>query len=431
MKTLLFLSIMFHCLKCYSQIEQVDVKTVVNTPQIMTIKYDSTDYVKKDDHDGDLNFIAQSKVHASYLTDLNIELMQRYIGQEVLILPKSHKYLHNNEFSFYDYANGHYHGSLIYDEDFYEVLKPITKIYKPVRAKCIYDSKNVPQTLVGHEDNFCDHVSDYNSLAAKKFRISEIAEGYYKLKNEENGDVIYYSCYGGEEHRHDIYNIHPPLLVIGNFEKLKNSYLNKDFIYINKDIKTSKIIDNNSGQSIEKMSNSEWKCTKIALADYADNPYQKITFILNNSSGNQIAVELYAFKKTFIDKAQYLQEIENKRIKEQARIEEQEKIAKEKADEEKREKLVVLKESEKIKNKRIVDDEIKQKRKEDFIKKYGDKYGSLIANGKVKIGMTKEMCIAAWSNPIEKLKQNSVLEKWAYKSKSLYFDKTGIVTAIQ
>jgi len=41
------------------------------------------------------------------------------------------------------------------------------------------------------------------------------------------------------------------------------------------------------------------------------------------------------------------------------------------------------------------------------------------------------MCIAAMGEPIEKTKQNSVLEKWVYKRKNLYFDKTGIVAAIQ
>ncbi len=96
----------------------------------------------------------------------------------------------------------------------------------------------------------------------------------------------------------------------------------------------------------------------------------------------------------------------------------------------------VEKMKEKAKEKKILKDkidnaEIKRKKVEEYQKKYGNKYGSFIAAGQVKIGMTKEMCIAAWGNPIEKNKQNSVLEKWNYKSKSIYFDKTGIVTAIQ
>jgi len=104
-------------------------------------------------------------------------------------------------------------------------------------------------------------------------------------------------------------------LVVGYFEKLKNNYFNKDFIYINRDNQTDKFTDNNSGQSIENIANSEWKCTKITLADYSNYPYQKITIILNNSAGNQIAIELDSFNENFIVKDQYANYIESEKIK--------------------------------------------------------------------------------------------------------------------
>jgi len=430
MKALIYLSILFFSLKCNAQIEQVDVKTATSITRTNTTKYDSTEYVKKDGFDH-IDFIS------GHNEDLFKDMIQRFVGQEIIILPKSHKYVSNDNFRFYGYGmtQNVYSGKNVnfpYNEDFYETIKPVPKIYKPVRTKC--GSEELVKRSPGHEDGFFDHVSDYNSLAGKKFRIIDMTNRYYKLENEENGDQIYYSCFYRGIFRNDFYNIHPPLLVVGNFEKLKNIYLDKDFIYT----KSFALIDNNSGQSLDKITNSEWKCTKIALADYADNPYQEITFILNNNAGNQIAVELDAFKKNFIDKVKYLQEIENERIREEEKKAAQEKIAKEEADrekrqayEEKKEKLAAAKEAETIKDKKIANDKIKQQRKEDFIKKYGDKYGAIIADGQVKIGMTKEMCIAAWGNPIEKTKPNSVLEKWGYKSKSIYFDKAGIITAIQ
>jgi len=38
----------------------------------------------------------------------------------------------------------------------------------------------------------------------------------------------------------------------------------------------------------------------------------------------------------------------------------------------------------------------RQKQKAEYIKKYGQAYGEAIADGKVKIGMTEEMCQTAW-----------------------------------
>jgi hypothetical protein len=362
MKTLFYLLIILSFgLKCYSQIEQVDVKTILSNSTQNVIKYDSTEYVRKDDREGNRNFTSISKEHDK-------SMMLRFVGQEVLILPKSHKYLKNNEFSFYGYGNGHYRGELTYDENFYTTLERTAKLYKSIKAG-LWDKSNSSFA----DDNDYNYVSDYNYLSGKKFRIADVvitqSQYHYKLINEENGDVLYYI--GGEQYYTDMYNIHSPLLVVGYFEKLKSSYLNKDFIYVYSDIKTDKLTDNISGQPIENITNSEWKCTKVGLADYSDNPYQKVTFILDNNSGNQIALELAKLNKYFIYKAQYLKNIERERINTEKRNAE----LKEKTEKEYQERLAVIKEAENIKNRKIADDEKVQKRKDEFVNKYGDKFG--------------------------------------------------------
>ncbi|MBQ6084669.1 MAG: hypothetical protein IJK92_10025 [Bacteroidales bacterium] len=69
-----------------------------------------------------------------------------------------------------------------------------------------------------------------------------------------------------------------------------------------------------------------------------------------------------------------------------------------------------------------------------MIAKYGEKYGKLIINGQVVIGMNKEMCRYAWGNPSEintTTVANHIHEQWVYSLRCyLYFDD-GILTAIQ
>ena len=60
------------------------------------------------------------------------------------------------------------------------------------------------------------------------------------------------------------------------------------------------------------------------------------------------------------------------------------------------------------------------------INKYGNEKGKLIANGKVTIGMTKEMCKDAWGTPIDLHKTTTKIgtdEHWYYSWKySLHFE---------
>ena len=60
--------------------------------------------------------------------------------------------------------------------------------------------------------------------------------------------------------------------------------------------------------------------------------------------------------------------------------------------------------------------------------------GGYIADGKVLLGMNKEMCIAAWGNPIDinrTILSRLTSEQWVYGwGTYLYFDN-GVLSAIQ
>lgn len=69
-----------------------------------------------------------------------------------------------------------------------------------------------------------------------------------------------------------------------------------------------------------------------------------------------------------------------------------------------------------------------------YVKKYGDEYGKIVANYKVRIGMTKEMCEDSWGKP-ESINRTTntygTSEQWVYGGGNyLYFDN-GKLTSIQ
>ena len=73
-------------------------------------------------------------------------------------------------------------------------------------------------------------------------------------------------------------------------------------------------------------------------------------------------------------------------------------------------------------------------RRNKYVKKYGKEYGEIIANYRVRIGMTKEMCEDSWGKP-ESINRTTnaygTSEQWVYGGGNyLYFDN-GKLTSIQ
>lgn len=76
----------------------------------------------------------------------------------------------------------------------------------------------------------------------------------------------------------------------------------------------------------------------------------------------------------------------------------------------------------------------KNKRKAELAKKYGASNANLILQGKIRTGMTKDMCIDAWGNPSDINKTTGsfgVHEQWVYGLGSYVYFENGIITTIQ
>lgn len=189
-------------------------------------------------------------------------------------------------------------------------------------------------------------------------------------------------------------------LLVGYYEKLKQKYIGKSFIYtgrakgkgcqfITEPSLDHSAIDTKTKQIINLRDKSEWQCTDIQLVD--DEVTMQLYAILTNSDGNEIKARIRnifltkgetnaAFFSCFMDKNEF------------------------------------------------------ERWKNSIVEKYGLEYALLIIKKKVKIGMTDKMCIEAWGEPDSKNRtvlNGKETEQWVYKTNSyLYFDN-GILTAIQ
>lgn len=94
------------------------------------------------------------------------------------------------------------------------------------------------------------------------------------------------------------------------------------------------------------------------------------------------------------------------------------------------------KEAERIAEENRIAEEQRQKaeRKARLTKKYGKTYADLILQGKVRIGMTAEMCREAWGVPDDINRSSGswgVHEQWCYDWGGYLYMENGKLTSIQ
>ena len=87
------------------------------------------------------------------------------------------------------------------------------------------------------------------------------------------------------------------------------------------------------------------------------------------------------------------------------------------------------------KEKRIAEEQrLKAERKARLTKKYGKTYADLIIQGKVRIGMTAEMCREAWGTPDDINRSSGswgMHEQWCYDWGGYLYMENGKLTSIQ
>lgn len=237
-------------------------------------------------------------------------------------------------------------------------------------------------------------------------------------------------------------------LVVDYYEKIKQLYLNKDFVLVNNEEPSwgdggFYIYDSNSPvNKLPGKLRSIWKCTEISARKTPDNNrcsplvlvfenpehgkyyiyYEQMSFGWERKGGytNNIFSKAYIKKygepklvlERFIEKSEYDRIYALDRNIRSA----QAKIAAEKKE---------------LENKQR--NERANERRKELISKYGEEIGIKVYNGEIFIGMTKQMCLDAKGSPQRINTTTSVYgkrEQWVYYGEYLYFEN-GILTTIQ
>lgn len=294
-----------------------------------------------------------------------------------------------------------------------------TNIYK---AQCYPSASSV----TGSRDAFAATPKD--SIEGKYFTIIDV-EGMYlpydfeKLDDitdnaelsqlrvylkDENNDTLYWqvpirSLYYGTE-----------FFLVPFFEKQRKMYLNQNLMLKREpygDSPFKRLVDVNTGELIDMKFGEVWTCTDVSFLETNTNHLLTCYYFLRNNE-REVKIELREredlIKKNFMFESDYLEKERLKQLHEEERIREEQAYIQQKAQE-------------------------REQYRQNCINKWGAKMGTYIFEGKVSIGMTKEMCEAAWGLPNEiNITQTMELihEQWVYGYRYLYFDN-GILTAIQ
>lgn len=224
---------------------------------------------------------------------------------------------------------------------------------------------------------FHNHIEGnmYEQLKHRQFKIIDIIydesvlyDGidYLKLIEVENQDTVYLKVG---------IMVYENLLTLGYVEKLKQLYLNEEYLYID-NYWTKEIYDLSTGKEVDKIPKyTKFYCSDILIADAK---YNNIVFIINNEKYGDLFTELEEFKSrgTFYPVA--------------------------KAD--------VL------------------------IKQYGKTNAYSIMNKDIKLGFTKQMVIEAYGQPYDinsSVGSYGTYEQWVYKYDIYLYFENGKLTDIQ
>lgn len=223
----------------------------------------------------------------------------------------------------------------------------------------------------------CDgYNSKYDELAGKYFKVLEIIK-HPEAKQSEYlyGKKFYFKLQEKESneivyYKYDSEYEHSfPFIVVGFFEKQKRLFVGKEFVFNNSEFEGA--IDIQTGKTVTIKTGQKWKCIDLTI----EEEYYNLSLIFENSLGEK-TLNLFD---------------------------------------------------------RVLNVSYTAKEADNYKKKFGQENFDKILQGKVKIGMTKEMCRLSWGEPKdinETITTGKKTEQWVYSDNYLYFDN-GILTAIQ
>lgn len=226
--------------------------------------------------------------------------------------------------------------------------------------------------------------SKYDELSGRYFKVIKIYSHpeakekeylygdkyYFKLKSRDVGDTVYFEYSSKYEHSF-------PFIVVGFYEKLKDKVVGQKFVFGNTEQRFGDDQpDLLTGKPIVFKVDDRWECVDVTI----EEKYYSLSLVLKDKQGQTLAV---SYEIVIGDKRLY----------------------------------------------NIFTDAQAKK----YLAKFGSSNWSRILEGKVRVGMTKEMCELSWGKP-EKINKTttraSISEQWVYDDNYLYFNGN-ILEAIQ
>jgi len=378
---------------------------------------------------------------------------KQYIGQKLFFSPKSSKYKSKSSINIHDTIITYlltdkmteiFKGGISYEEtsffkNFFSQLskkdleknaeykkrksayldrqKELTNIYLPyyITESTSYDGEtqgfiSTKSQLVENKYYTIIDITGKRTESEQEYlKLEELLKdnGYVvidlkiRLKSDTSGDTLYWHL----SQARDINSF--PFILVAYYSKCK-SYFEQKSLISEKDM--DGFVDINSGKIINIAKGEKWLCSDVSLLELESSRYCKPFYILQNVTGEEIKIELGELTyKMFITEENYNERARQEKLKVEERQREEEELERQKV-------------------------EAQAKFKVDCKTRFGEKFGKMIIEGNVILGMTSEMCQLSWGEPIEKnrtLVSGLVHEQWVYSWKHYLYFENGKLTAIQ
>lgn len=265
-----------------------------------------------------------------------------------------------------------------------------TNVYKPIARffnNYNFISISTPPSALGNK------LFKILSFSDSAIKGSDVYCWYKIVMQDENDEIITWLMHSNNLPYFRIY-------IKGYIEKLKNKYINQP-LYLKKETwKKNDFSNNLDKKTYSYIPEKKFICIDMTFLLTDGVKYPDLAFILKSEDNIEVAVypESRYRNDNTLAVSDFWNEKEYIAFKENEKKMQDSLLAREKADEFR-----------------------KRKEEKEFrnilLKEYGKDLGNLIADGKVRLGMTKDMCEAAWGWPSNRSKSavgSNVVEIWFY-----------------
>ena len=249
----------------------------------------------------------------------------------------------------------------------------------------------------------------------------------FRLRDEE-GKVLYWFAHAGNDPK-NLREERYPAVIEGSLEKYRSKYLGKDFFLTGRRPDAPGYVSEYYGLQANTMQGeenllrfgTEMRCTDVRMIGDGTG-YAVPSFVFEKRADSvRIYIPLSRYPVPFGVEG-YMHRRDRAFLDELLLTPSEEVYAKRAEEERQREEARLQREKE------------QQERKAALYRKYGKYNADLILQGRVRIGMSREMCREAWGVP-DDINSSSgswgVHEQWVYGTGSYLYFENGVLDAIQ